>query len=198
MSVVPATPQLAPLSEQHFSPVETFERQLSTACRRSPPEVNDVAAVGVSDGGGGLGELGGRGRGGATRQTPIGSRSGFAEWTAVQVASPQQTPEASPIVPSKEQVSTHSGGGLGGGGGLGDGGRGGGGLGGLGGSGGLGGGGLGAGLGLAATIRSMRVRSNPRLMLKPQKSSDVSLQPAHACKVTLSSFIADIVIDEEV
>jgi len=127
MSVVPATPQLAPLSEQHFSPVETFERQLSTACRRSPPEVNDVAAVGVSDGGGGLGG------------------SGLAA------------------------------------GGEGD-----------------GGGGLGAGLGLAATIRCMRVRSDPRLMLKPQKSPDVSLQPAHACKVTLSSFIADIVIDGEV
>ena len=99
-------------------------------------------------------------------------------------------------------------GGLGGGGGLGDGGlgrgggegRGGGsGLGGGGeGGGGDGGGGLGAGLGLAATIRCMRVRSDPRLMLKPQKSPDVSLQTAHACNVTLSSFIADIVIDGEV
>ena len=81
---------------------------------------------GLGGGGGGLGELGGlggRGRGGATRQTPIGSTVGSG-WTAVQVASPQQSPEGSHIVPSKVQVSTHSGGGLGGGGGLGDGGRG--------------------------------------------------------------------------
>ena len=88
-------------------------------------------------------------------------------------------------------------GGLGGGGGLGDGGLGRGGGEGRGGGSGLGGGGLGAGLGLAATDRYMRVRSDPRLMLKNQFSR-VSLQPAHACKVTLSSFIADIVIDGEV
>jgi hypothetical protein len=89
-------------------------------------------------------------------------------------------------------------GGLGGGGGLGDGGLGRGGGEGRGGGSGLGGGGLGAGLGLAATDSCMRVCSDPRLMLKNQKSPDVSLQPAHACKVTLSSFIADIVIDGEV
>jgi hypothetical protein len=64
MSAVPATPQSAPLSEQHFSPVETVERQLSTACRRLTLEVNDVAAVGVGGGGGLGGGLGRRGRGG--------------------------------------------------------------------------------------------------------------------------------------
>ena len=58
-------------------------------------------------GGGGLGD-GGRGSigVGSTQTTPIDPSVS----TAVQVASPQQTPEGSKLVKSKEQVSTHAGG----------------------------------------------------------------------------------------